>query len=254
MSGDGRVGGKVAIVTGAASGLGKATAGLMVREGASVVLADINDQAGNALAAELGPSATFMHLDVTNEGNWRTVIAATVERFGGLHILINNAGVSPHDTIEDATLEGWRRNHQINLESVFLGCKSGIPALVASGGGAIVNTSSIAGVKGSSNYASYGSAKAGVRNLTKSVAMYCTERGYNIRCNSVHPGSIDTPILDADKALHGAAAVTSRERAIPMHRLGRADEVGYAILFLASDEASYITGAELMVDGGMTAK
>ncbi len=250
----GRVANKVAIVTGAASGLGAATARLMVREGATVVLADINEPAGETLATGLGPTAAFMRLDVTDEAGWKSVVAATVERFGALHILVNNAGVSPHDTIEDATLEGWRRNHAINLESVFLGCHTGIPAMVASGGGAIVNTSSIAGVKGTSNYASYGSAKAGVRNLTKSVAMYCTERGYNIRCNSVHPGSIDTPILDADNALHGAAAITSRERAIPMHRLGRAEEVGYAILFLASDEASYITGAELMVDGGMTAR
>lgn len=249
----GRLDGKIAIVTGAASGLGKATATLMAREGARVVLADIN-AAGADIAAGLARDAAFLKLDVTDEEQWRGVVAATVERFGGLNILVNNAGISPHDTIEDVELENWRRIHAVNVESVMLGSKHAIPAMVASGSGAIVNLSSIAGMRGVADYASYGSSKAGVRNLTKSIAMHCAQKGYNIRCNSIHPGSIDTPILDADKAKHGQAAITMREKAIPLRRLGRPEEVAYAVLFLASDEASYITGAELVVDGGKTVR
>lgn len=253
MTETGRVVGKVALITGAASGLGKAAATLMVREGARVMLADINESAGRAVAEAIGPGAEFTKLDVTSEEQWRAAIARTFELFGSLSILVNNAGISPHDTIEDAELEGWRHIHAVNVESVFLGCKHAI-APMAAGGGSIVNMSSIAGIRGVADYASYGSSKAGVRNLTKSVALHCAQKGYNIRCNSVHPGSIDTPILDADKAKHGQAAVTMREKAIPMHRLGRPEEVAYAVLFLASDEASYITGAELVVDGGKTVR
>lgn len=250
-----RLEGKVAIVTGAASGLGKATATLMVREGAKVVLADVNGEAGAAIASELGDSACFALLDVTDESQWPKVIELAVARFGGLHILVNNAGISPHDTIEDVDIENWRYIHSVNLESVVFGCKHAVPVIAAHGGGAIVNLSSIAGMRGIADYASYGSSKAGIRNLTKSVAMHCAQKGYNIRCNSVHPGSIDTPILDADKAKHGAeAAVAMREKAIPLKRLGRPEEVAYAVVFLASDEASYITGAELVVDGGKTVR
>ena len=254
MADTGRVAGKVALITGAASGLGKAAAMLMVREGARVMLADVNEAAGRKAAETIGPGAEFVKLDVTSEEDWRNAVAFTLERFGSLNILVNNAGISPHDTIEDGTLEGWRHIHAVNVESVFLGCKHAIGPMAAGGGGAIVNMSSIAGIRGVADYASYGSSKAGVRNLTKSVALYCAQQRYNIRCNSVHPGSIDTPILDADKAKHGEAAVTMREKAIPMHRLGRPEEVAYAVLFLASDEASYITGAELVVDGGKTVR
>jgi 3(or 17)beta-hydroxysteroid dehydrogenase len=250
----GRLEGKVALVTGAASGLGKATATLMAAEGAKVLLADINEAAGCAVAEAIGPNAAFTKLDVTSEEQWKTAVDVAVSRFGSLTILINNAGISPHDTIEDGTLAGWRHIHSVNVESVFLGCHTAIPAMVRSGRGAIVNMSSIAGMRGVADYASYGSAKAGVRNLTKSVALYCAQQRYNIRCNSVHPGSIDTPILDADKAKHGQAAITMREKAIPMRRLGRPEEVAYAVVFLASDEASYITGAELVVDGGKTVR
>jgi NAD(P)-dependent dehydrogenase (short-subunit alcohol dehydrogenase family) len=250
----GRLEGKVALVTGAASGLGKATATLMAAEGAKVLLADINEAAGCAVAEAIGPNAAFTKLDVTAEEQWKAAVEFAVSRFGSLTILVNNAGISPHDTIEDGTLAGWRLIHSVNVESVFLGCHTAIPAMVRSGGGSIVNMSSIAGMRGVADYASYGSAKAGVRNLTKSVALYCAQERYNIRCNSVHPGSIDTPILDADKAKHGPAAITMREKAIPMHRLGRPGEVAYAVVFLASDEASYITGAELVVDGGKTVR
>ena len=249
-----RLAGKVALISGAASGLGKATATLMAAEGAKVVVADVNERGGQAVAHDIGSDALFLPLDVTSEEQWKRTVAATVERFGSLSILVNNAGISPHDTVEDADLEGWRRVQAICLESVFLGSKHALPHLAQAGHAAIVNISSIAGMRGVADYASYGAAKAGVRNLTKSIALYCAQQRYDIRCNSVHPGSIDTPILDADKAKHGEAAITMREKAIPVHRLGRPEEVAYAVLFLASDEASYITGAELVVDGGKTAR
>ncbi|MGH2633477.1 MAG: SDR family oxidoreductase, partial [Tepidiformaceae bacterium] len=216
--------------------------------------ADINELGGQAVSRDIGPDAIFLPLDVTSEEQWERTIAATVAHFGSLSILVNNAGISPHDTIEGADLESWRRVQAICLESVMLGSKHAIPHLARGGRAAIVNVSSIAGMRGVADYASYGAAKAGVRNLTKSIALHCAQQRYDIRCNSVHPGSIDTPILDADKAKHGEAAITMREKAIPMHRLGRAEEVGYAVLFLASDEASYITGAELVVDGGKTTR
>lgn len=247
-----RVDNKVALITGAASGIGKATARLMAMEGATVVIADINETAGTAVAEEIG--ASYIHLDVSDEDAWRQCSSTLSERFDHLDILVNNAGISPHDTIENFDLDSWRHIHAIVSESVALGCKHCLPLLKNSNAAAIVNLSSVAGMIGASNYASYGAAKASVRNLTKSVAMLCAERGYPVRANSVHPGSIDTPILDADKAKYGDRAITAREKSIPLGRLGQAEEVASAILFLASDEASFITGAELVVDGGFTAR
>jgi 3(or 17)beta-hydroxysteroid dehydrogenase len=248
----GRVAGKTALITGGASGIGQATARLLAAEGATVIVADINAAAGAGVAAEIG--GEFIELDVASEAAW----VATMEHVAAVHpcldILINNAGISPHDTIENFELDAWRHVHSVVVESVALGCKHGLGLLRESHAGAIVNLSSVAGMIGASNYASYGAAKAGVRNLTKSVAMLCAERGYPIRANSVHPGSIDTPILDADKAKYGEHAISAREKAIPLGRLGRADEVANAIVFLACDEASFITGTELIVDGGFTAR
>lgn len=248
----GRVAGKIALVTGGASGIGHATARLLSEEGASVIVADINKTAGAEVAAEIG--GLFLPLDVSSEAEWVTTMDHVATHYARLDILVNNAGISPHDTIENFELETWRYIHSVVLESVALGCKHGLSLLRKSNAAAIVNLSSVAGMIGASNYASYGSAKAGVRNLTKSVAMLCAERSYPIRANSVHPGSIDTPILDADKAKYGERAITAREKSIPLGRLGRAEEVATAILFLASDEASFITGTELIVDGGFTAR
>lgn len=247
-----RLAGKVALVTGGASGIGKATARLMAREGADVLVADINETAGRAVAEEIG--GRFHKLDVSDEADWVETMATVAAEQGRLDVLVNNAGISPHDTIENLDLDIWRRIHSIVAESVALGCKHGLPLLKESDAAAIVNLSSVAGMIGASNYASYGAAKAAVRNLTKSVAMLCADRGYGIRANSVHPGSIDTPILDADKAKYGERAITAREQSIPLGRLGQAEEVAYAILFLASDEASFVTGTELIVDGGFTAR
>lgn len=247
--------GKIALITGAASGIGRATAAAMVAEGARVVIADIDEAAGQQATAELGSQARFQRLDVTDEASWQAAIAATMQEWGGLHVLVNSAGISPGDTVEDASLEHWHNVHAICLDGVFLGCKHGVPAIHASGGGAIVNISSVAGLIGVPRLASYSSAKAGVRNLTKSVALHCAQKGYAIRCNSIHPGPIDTPIL---KQTHGGRLeprhIEARERSIPMGRIGQAEEVAKPILFLASDDASFITGAELVVDGGYTAR
>ena len=246
-----RLANKIALVTGGASGIGMATVQAMVGEGARVFLADINP-AGTEIAQALG--ATYINLDVSAETSWSDAIRAISEETGHLDILVNNAGISPHDNIEKLDIQEWRRIHSVVSESVALGCHHALPLLKESKAAAIVNLSSVAGLIGASNYASYGTAKAGVHILTKSVAMLCAERGYPIRANSVHPGSIDTPILDADKAKYGERAISAREQAIPLGRLGQAHEVANAILFLASDEASFITGTELIVDGGFTAK
>jgi NAD(P)-dependent dehydrogenase (short-subunit alcohol dehydrogenase family) len=250
-----RFDGKVALVTGAASGIGKETARQFAAEGAWVAVADINEAAGQAAAHALGPSGFFVQLDVTNEQSWQDALAAVEARFGGLHVLVNAAGISPGDTIEDASLEHWHHVHAICLDGVFLGCKHGIPLIDRSGGGSIVNISSVAGLLGVPHLSSYSSAKAGVRNLTKSMAMHCTRRGYNIRCNSIHPGSVETPIL---QQVHPGPMeerhIQARAKAIPMRRIGQPIEIAKPILFLASDDASFITGTELVVDGGYTAR
>ncbi len=247
-----RVAGKIALVTGAASGIGAATARLLAAEGASVIVTDIDERGGRRVADEI--DGAFMALNVRSEAVWESTLDQVSRTHERLDVLINNAGISPHDTIENFDLEAWRHVQSVVAESAALGCKHGLALLRRSSAGAIVNVSSIAGMIGASNYASYGAAKAAVRNLTKSVAMLCAERGYPVRANSVHPGSIDTPILDADKAKYGEPAITAREKAIPLGRLGRAEEVANAIVFLASDEASFITGTELIVDGGFTAR
>ena len=250
-----RFDGKVAVVTGAASGIGKETARQFAEEGAWVAVADINEAAGRASADALGPSGFFVRLDVTSEQSWQDVLAAVEARFGGVNILVNAAGISPGDTIEDATLEHWHHVHAICLDGVFLGCKHGIPLIDRSGGGAIVNISSVAGLLGVPHLSSYSSAKAGVRNLTKSMAMHCTRKGYNIRCNSIHPGSVETPILaQVHKGPLQERHVQARAKAIPMRRIGQPIEIARPILFLASDDASFITGTELVVDGGYTAR
>jgi NAD(P)-dependent dehydrogenase (short-subunit alcohol dehydrogenase family) len=243
------------LVTGGASGLGRASAILLAKEGAKVVVSDIAEAGGRAVAAEIGGTARFVHHDVTKETDWRAAVDAAVAAFGGLHILVNSAGIGLTKDVEQITLDEWHHVHAVDLDSVFLGCKYAIPAIRKSGGGSIVNISSIAGIIGGANMAAYNSAKAGVRLLTKSVALHCAKNGGNIRCNSVHPTFIDTPILDPLKAAIGTErALEKFGRQIPLGRVGEPNDVAYGVLYLASDEAKFITGAELVIDGGISAR
>ena len=252
-----RLAGKVALITGGASGLGANAAELMVREGAKVMLADINEEGGRALAARIGAAAAFVSLDVTSEDQWKAAIAATVGKFGALHVLLNSAGIGLTKTVEDIELEEWRRVHAIDLDGVFLGCKHGVKEIkkhTSSLGGSIINISSISGIIAGANMAAYNSAKAGVRLLSKSVALHCAKSGYNIRCNSVHPTFIDTPILDRHRKRFGAEVMAQKfGKQVPIGRLGRPEEVGWAIVYLASDESSFMTGSEVVIDGGISA-
>ena len=259
----GRVQGKVALVTGAAQGLGEAMARLFVREGARVAITDINFDGASKLAgvlnAEHAGCALSIRHDVTREDQWIDAIAETARKFGGLHVLVNNAGIGLTKDFETVTLEEWRHVHEIDLDGVFLGCRIALPLMAktvkASGlGGSIVNISSISGIIAGHNMAAYNSAKAAVRHLSKSVALHCAKHGYNIRCNSVHPVFIATPILDGlVERLGRDEAYTKLGRQVPLGHIGEPDDVAFAVLYLASDESKFVTGAELKVDGGISA-
>ena len=250
-----RLDGKVVLLSGGASGIGAATARLVVREGGKAVLADRDEAKGRALADELGPTALFVPLDVTREETWQTAVAATVEAFGGLHGLLNAAGIGVRNTIEDCTLEDYRRVNDINALGTFLGCKSVLPAMKQSGGGSIVNISSVLGLRGASYAMAYGASKGAVRALTKNVAMHCAQMKYDIRCNSVHPGYIDTPMIAPrlERNIGNQSGRQWLEELHPLGRLGQAEEVANMNLFLLSDESSFSTGSEFVCDGGLTA-
>ncbi|PKQ09369.1 MAG: 3-beta hydroxysteroid dehydrogenase [Alphaproteobacteria bacterium HGW-Alphaproteobacteria-12] len=265
-----RLQGKIAIVTGAAKGIGAATAKRMAREGAKVVCSDFDEAGGQAVADEIardGGEATFIRHDVTDETQWIEAMQRAEEKFGGLHIVVNNAGIAPEGgPIEEKTLTSWRHTIAVDLDSVFLGCKHGIRTIkkyTAKGGagGSIINISSILGLVGQAGASDYNAAKGGVRLLTKSAALECAEAGYNIRVNSVHPGYIDTPlvkgVLDRGALSGGSGPNEMRELLIMLHpvgRLGIADEIANAVLFLAGDESSFMTGSELVADGGYTTR
>jgi NAD(P)-dependent dehydrogenase (short-subunit alcohol dehydrogenase family) len=256
----GRVQDKVAIVTGGGTGIGRATARRLAEEGAAVTVADLNAEAGEAVALEIG--GQFARLDVRLEADWRRLMAEVLARHGRLDILVNNAGIlatQESQTIEDTGLEEWRKVQAVNVEGVFLGCKHAVEAMRGNsgpGGGAIVNLSSIAGLVATPHVAAYGASKGAVRQLTKSVAIYCGRKGYGIRCNSVHPGIVQTDMGEQVMRLGGAdpeRAWKARVAQIPIGEAGRPEDIANGILFLASDEARHITGAELVIDGGMTA-
>ncbi len=253
-----RLEGKVALVSGAASGLGEAISRAFAREGALVVVTDIDTARGQRLAAEIAGHWYF--LDVAEEANWAQVTAAVLERFGRLDVLVNNAGViaaggaAPQDP-EHAELEDWRAVHRINLDGTFLGCKYAIRAMRAGGSGSIINMSSRAGMIGVPGAAAYASSKAAVRNHTKSVALYCAGQGLAIRCNSIHPGSVMTPLWDPvlGEGAEREARIAAFTAGTPLRRFASVEEVVPLALMLASDESTYMTGAEFHVDGGALA-
>jgi len=262
-----RVKGKVAIITGAAGGLGRAQALLLAREGAKVVLTDIIETEARETVGEIrraGGEAIFVRHDVTSEQDWAEVIKQTLSSFGRLDVLVNNAGILMSKAITEMSLEDWRRVMNINLDGVFLGTKHAIGAMKKSGGGSIVNMSSVGGLVGMpADSSAYCASKGGVRLFTKASALQCSKLGhdYNIRVNSVHPGFILTPMLE--KVMRASVAITGttyeeakkmREDSTMIGRLGDPEDVAYAVLYLASDESSYVTGAELVVDGGYTAR
>ena len=255
----GRVANKIALITGASRGIGKETAKVLHAEGALVILSDILDADGQALAKEL--NCEYYHLDVGNEEEWQEVAHKIVEKHGRLDILFNNAGITglseglgPQDP-ENTSLHAWHQVHKINLDGVFLGCKYAIQ-LMKKHGGSIVNMSSRSGIVGIPGSCAYAASKAAVRNHSKSVALYCAQKGYNIRCNSIHPGAILTPIWDpmlGTNADSRQKMIETIAKGIPLGHMGEPSDAAYAVLYLGSDEAKYITGTELNIDGGILA-
>lgn len=251
---------KVALITGAARGIGAAIATLFSAEGATVVVSDIHHEGGQSLANTLGENAEYMPLDVRSEEQWQFATTTLLERHGKLDILVNNAGITgflettgPFNA-EDISVETWNEVHSVNSTGVMLGCKYAIAAM-KNRGGSIVNISSRSGIVGIPGAVAYAASKAAVRNHTKSVALYCAEQGYGIRCNSIHPAAIMTPMWDAmlGEGEQREAIIQSIERGIPLGRFGTPLDVAYAALYLASDESAYVTGIELTIDGGILA-
>jgi len=243
-----RLDGKVAIITGGARGMGAATARVFAGAGAKVAIADVLEEVGAALATELGDAARFYRLDVTREDNWAEVVARVEADLGPPDVLVNNAGVLMFKGLMQTTLEDYRRVLEVNLVGQFLGIKAVAPGMIARGQGAIVNISSVDGMKGANGLAAYASSKWGVRGLTRVAAMELGHLG--VRVNSVHPGGVDTAMTNYEGVAR--EKVDERFRTIPLQRVGAPEEVARASLFLASDEASYMVGAEVVVDGGMT--
>lgn len=255
----GRVTGKAAFVTGGAQGLGEAISHMLAREGAKVTITDINGAGAEATAADInkaygaGTAFAFAH-DVTDEARWQTVLQDGHDAMGGLNILVNNAGIGTIGSVEDETYDAFRKVQAVDVDSIFLGCKYAMPLMRAHGLGSIINISSIAGIIASHNYVSYNAAKAAVRHMSKSIALHGARTGGKIRCNSVHPTFINTPILDGVKEMFGEEeGLAKLARQVPLGKVGEPDDIAYAVLYLASDESKFVTGAELKVDGGISA-
>ncbi|HVN75863.1 MAG TPA: glucose 1-dehydrogenase [Thermoanaerobaculaceae bacterium] len=254
-----RVKGKVALITGAAMGIGQACAEVLATEGAAVVLSDVNvatgKDAATAIEKALG-QAIFCEHDVGDEKAWQRVVSETIVAYGRLDILVNNAGIGVAGEVEHASLGDWERTLRVNLTGVFLGIKHVIPAMCRTGGGSIINLSSIEGLVGDPTLAAYNASKGGVRLLTKSAALYCAHSGYGIRVNSVHPGYIWTPMVEGSLRASGdlEAGRKRLESLHPVGHLGEPNDIAYGVLYLASDESKFVTGAELVIDGGYTAQ
>jgi 3(or 17)beta-hydroxysteroid dehydrogenase len=251
---------KITLITGAARGIGQATAELFHKEGAIVIVSDIRDEEGSILAKKLKTNAEYLHLDVGSEDNWLSATEYITSKYGRLDILVNNAGITgfleasgPWDA-ENSDLKTWEEVHRVNATGVMLGCKCAIK-LMKDKGGSIVNISSRSGVVGIPGAVAYASSKAAVRNHTKSVALFCAENGYKIRCNSVHPAAIMTPMWDAmlGEGEQRQEIIETVESGIPMGHFGEPIDVAYGILYLAGDESKYVTGIELTIDGGILA-
>lgn len=251
---------KIALITGSARGIGQATAELFHKNGATVIVSDIKDEEGKAVVRTLGANSEYLHLDAGSEENWITVQEYITKKFGRLDILVNNAGITgflestgPWDA-ENSDLKSWDEVHKVNSTGVMLGCKYAIK-LMKEKGGSIVNISSRSGMVGIPGAVAYASSKTAVRNHTKSVALYCAENGYKIRCNSVHPAAIMTPMWDAmlGQDEQREMIIKDIEFGIPLGHFGEASDVAYGILYLASDESKYVTGIELTIDGGILA-
>ncbi len=255
----GRVNGKLALVTGAARGLGRAIAEALANEGAAVVVTDVNGKGASMTANEInarhtaGTAFAIQH-DVTNEGDWQAAIDCAREKLGGLSILVNNAGILQLGSVEELSLEDWRRSMAVNADSVFLGCKAALPLMRDHQPGSIVNLSSISAMIAAGNTASYNASKAAVWMLTKSVALHCARRGWDIRCNSLHPTFIQTPMLDEFAVGRDHDVVMEKlTKQVPLGRLGSPEDVAMAVIYLGSDESRYMTAAELKLDGGISA-
>lgn len=250
---------KVALITGAASGIGAETARLFAQEGAFVILTDIDDKRGQAIADELCDAAMYIHLDVVDEAAWQALTQFILEKYHHVDIVVNNAGIigvgahfGPQNP-EECSLADWHKVHAINLDGVFLGCKYAIKMMKDKQKGSIINMSSRSGLVGIPTACAYASSKAAIRNHTKSVALYCAQQGYQIRCNSIHPAAILTPMWEPMFGGDKDEAIKQIARDIPLKHMGQPIDVAQAVVYFASDESVYITGTELTIDGGILA-
>jgi len=253
----GRVSGKVALVTGAGLGLGRAAALMLAREGARVVVTDVKEKEGRETAdaiIDLGGEAMFLRHDVSRESDWTEVVASTLRRFGRLDILVNNAGMLFSASVEETSLDRWRALMAVNCDGVFLGTKHAITAMKQNGG-SIINLSSVAGLVGLPNLGAYNASKGAVRLFTKAAALECAKEGGRIRANSIHPGGIWTPMLEQFIGRRGEASAEAAAASMhPVGHAGEPDDIAYGVLYLASDESKFVTGAELVIDGGYSAQ
>jgi len=249
----GRVSGKVALITGGASGLGRATAKILADHGARVVITDIQEEAGVRAAAGISPDVLFLRHDVASEADWQRVMSRVIEKYGQLDILVNNAGLLHLASIEDTSLADWQRIHAVNSDGVFLGCKYAVAAMKGTTqAGSIINISSGAGLRPISLVPAYGASKSVVWSLTRTTALHCAEQGYPIRCNSIHPGVIRTPMMEntVPEGEDVDAVMAMHAQVHPMKRLVTVEDVALSVLYLASDESAIVTGIALPVDGG----
>jgi len=249
----GRVAGKVALVTGAASGIGAASSILLIKEGAKVVLCDIDIERGEALASKLGSNALFVPLDVSQEAQWIAAIETLLSHFGKLDILVNNAGVVVIANVENTTEEAWRFVHSVGTDGTFFGSKHGIGAMRRSGGGSIINMSSVSAIGGYPYVFAYSASKGAIRAMTKSVAVHCAQKHYGIRCNSIHPSGIATPMILKRRDIAEAAGHNTEDQ-LPseLKGLGTPEDVANMVLYLASDESKFVNGAEFVIDNAAT--